>query len=214
MDVSVTYKRFQIFWSGPVNLFFAIERWVGGVHNNFSWAFIWSYSFENSIWNEVGTPQGPFCKNGSQHIRLYLKIQTLPKLWDGWKTVDIWKLETSRGVPNYKVLALRFIYGLSEIMQWPLGYYLDYRWLEWSKIIYSIYILDIFCLVLHVPQALGYLITNFGGSTMKNKLLATCQAIGPKMDKTRHIRCEPLYFRLCFLSQFYTLRWILVQIVL
>ena len=197
-----------------MNLFFAGEWWVGGVHDNFSWAFIWSYSFENSIWNEGVRPLGPFCKCRLTHIKLDLKIQTLPKLWAGWKTVDIRQLETPRGVPNYKVLALRFIYAVWEKMQWPLGYYLDYRWLEWSQIIYSIYILDIFCLVLHVPQAQGYLITNFGGSTMKNKFVATCQAIAPKMDKTLHIICEPLHFRLCFISQFYALRWILVQIVL
>lgn len=72
-------------------------------------------------------------------------------------------------------------------MQWSLGYYHHYICLQLSNIIYNIYILDIFCLVSHVPTTKDYLITNCGGSTMKNKFVATCQAIALKSEKTRNI---------------------------
>ncbi|CAC9485552.1 hypothetical protein [uncultured Gammaproteobacteria bacterium] len=37
-------------------------------------------------------------------------------------------------------------------------------------------------MVLHVAKAKGYLITNFRGSTMKNKCVPTCQAIAHKIE--------------------------------
>ena len=67
-------------------------------------------------------------------------------------------------------------------MQSSVGHYHHYRYLEWSEIIYLIYILEICCLVLHVPKSKGYLLTNFGGSTMKNDFVPTCQAMAHKID--------------------------------
>ena len=112
-----------------------------------------------------------------------VRFQPLTLAWSCWKLVEIWELVIPRSVPNYKSVALRLIYDVREIMQSSSGYPLTTQYFARSTILYILYIVETWCLVLNEAQSKGYHLTNFHGSTIKNKFVGTCEKLAKKIQK-------------------------------